>query len=177
MTTLAEEARKVAVSAHGDQTYGTQPYIEHLQQTVEILKSVNLYDEKWQAAGYLHDVLEDTLYTYPELVVNFGPDVALKVLAVSKPPKHLTKTRKEANLIMYEQIKLVPEAAVLKLADRLANVLNGEKNDMYDREHDLFVQEMKRAIKNISDEHLRVVAIDLIKRIENWLYNWLVDQD
>ena len=50
-----ERARQFAVEAHAGQTdKAGRPYVEHLQRVAEALP------EHLQAAGWLHDVIEDT---------------------------------------------------------------------------------------------------------------------
>jgi (p)ppGpp synthase/HD superfamily hydrolase len=55
----AERAKALAIDAHGDQLYGNEPYRTHLAAVVEILNDFG-YSGSYMAAGWLHDVVEDT---------------------------------------------------------------------------------------------------------------------
>jgi len=62
-------ARDFAIQAHGDQKYGTKPYVYHLDQVAAICCTIKFhYDsETLRTAAFLHDVLEDTKVTHAEL--------------------------------------------------------------------------------------------------------------
>lgn len=74
--------------------------------------------DDWTAAGWLHDALEDTQLTYGALSNQLGKRVADLVWAVTGEGSD----RKERNGSIYRKIMQNPEAATLKLADRIANV-------------------------------------------------------
>lgn len=62
-----ERVRNFAIEAHGDQMYGDRPYSYHLDQVRDLIKALG-YDEHTQAAGFLHDVPEDTNKTKREII-------------------------------------------------------------------------------------------------------------
>ena len=66
----------------------------------------------------------------------FGEDVAEMVFAVTD---ELGRNRKERKVKTYPKIAANPEAIILKLADRIANIEHGGKIDMYKKEHGNFV--------------------------------------
>jgi hypothetical protein len=60
-------AKLFARDRHHGQEYGGQPYVEsHVAKVVSILKELG-FDGFYQAAGWLHDVIEDTETTREEV--------------------------------------------------------------------------------------------------------------
>ena len=54
-----DDARSFAIAAHAGQLYDSQPYEVHLAAVVQVLCDFG-YDESYQQAGWLHDVVENT---------------------------------------------------------------------------------------------------------------------
>jgi (p)ppGpp synthase/HD superfamily hydrolase len=70
----------------------------------------------------LHDVIEDTPCGYDEVKLEFGPDVADGVLALSKNPELPDKTSQMDDSLA--RILLQPqEIWMVKMADRIGNLL------------------------------------------------------
>ena len=112
-------ARKFAIEAHGNQWYGVLPYEEHLRSVERTLLRFGVTDETVLAAGWLHDVMEDTCITYGALVTRFGMGVASLVDAVTEEPG---ANRKERAIKTYTRIRRYgAPAVILKVADRIAN--------------------------------------------------------
>ena len=130
---VRETAREFSIRAHGDQRYGDRPYVEHLFAVVTVLESFGFSDD-YVAAGWLHDVVEDTEFTEADIAAAFGERVANLVSAVSGGGD-----RESHVASIYEKIAAYPDAAVVKLADRIANVEACEPGDKhsvrYAREH------------------------------------------
>jgi (p)ppGpp synthase/HD superfamily hydrolase len=133
-----QSARDFAVVAHGDQVYGDdQPYEEHLAAVAAVIggwtDDADLIDAAW-----LHDTLEDTPTTFDELSSRFGERVARIVWAVTAEGE----SRPEKMAAIYRKIAVTPEAALVKLADRVANVEaappNSRHMDRYTREREAF---------------------------------------
>jgi guanosine-3',5'-bis(diphosphate) 3'-pyrophosphohydrolase len=114
---LEIDARDFARAAHGDQKYGAAPYVVHLSAVRTVLADFG-YGGVLGIAAWLHDVAEDTTTTREEIAARFGAEVAELVWAVTG----VGANRKERNLAAYAKIKASPGAAILKLADRIANV-------------------------------------------------------
>jgi len=112
-----EDARSFAVAAHADQRYGDQPYEVHLAAVVQVLRDF-AFGPAPQAAGWLHDVVEDTAVPLSDIRDRFGDAVAAMVDAVTG----IGATREERNARIYAGLRACPEAAAVKLADRIANV-------------------------------------------------------
>lgn len=141
-TTLPELARSLAVRAHDAQHYGELPYVAHLEQVVATLKRFDLATPEIEAAGWLHDVLEDTATTAENLLLAGIPTSVIAVVAaVTDEPG---ASRKERKAKTYPKIAANRNAVAVKLADRIANVEAGGKVEMYAREH----PEFRRALFN-----------------------------
>lgn len=111
-------AEEFARAKHAGQKYGDQDYGVHLGAVVQVLIDSGFTDPDLLAAGWLHDVLEDTDATYDDLAGRFGLTVAELVFACTG----VGKNRRERNACIAERIERNPAAAPLKLADRIANV-------------------------------------------------------
>lgn len=110
------------MKAHGDQMYGGNPYVTHLDAVVQVLKDAGFMDPTFLMAGYLHDSLEDTATTALDLKAEgFSPEVVKAVQFCTDEPGHNRKTRKAAT---YARVKVNPHIVGLavKWADRIANI-------------------------------------------------------
>ncbi len=149
---LYEQARDVAIEAHGEQRYGDSPYEKHLKAVMEVLERFggSLEDPELaplMVAGWLHDVLEDTPIMRDDLKTQFGPEVAELVWRVTDEPGASRDERKPAT---YRKTKENQHAIILKLADRIANVEHGigtrsGKLGMYRREQGEFAGILREA--------------------------------
>lgn len=142
--TKVKEAAYFAISKHGNQTYDGYPYYFHLEQVVDVLREFGFSEDKYIISGYLHDVLEDCDASYNDIKDTFGEDIAEIVYAVTD---ELGRNRKERKSKTYPKIKANPDAIIVKLADRLANLRNSmqKKPDMakmYSKEFEVFKKEL-----------------------------------
>lgn len=120
----AQAARQFVLIYHGEQKYGTHPYVFHLDQVAALLAP---YGEIAQILGYLHDVKEDAggrrAMVADELLKQFGPFIANCVELLSDAPGLGRKERKE---LAHQKLASVTgdESIVLivKLCDRIANI-------------------------------------------------------
>ena len=81
---MIEKAYQLADNAHKDQKRKSgEPYIIHPLCVAIILADLEM-DKETIAAGLLHDVVEDTVYTEEQLAEIFGKEVALLVDGVTK---------------------------------------------------------------------------------------------
>lgn len=111
-------AEAYARTMHEGQLYGEEPYVDgHVVKVVEVLKDFG-FGERYQAAGFLHDVIEDTVASKSDVERHCGEFVAELVWACTG----IGPNRKARNLSIYEKIAAFPEAAIVKVADRIANV-------------------------------------------------------
>ena len=89
---LKEKAKIFAINAHMGQIRKSEPdkpMIIHPISVGMLLEEYG-YDESIVAAGYLHDVVEDTKYTIEDIENEFGPEIANLVMGVSEPDKSLS---------------------------------------------------------------------------------------
>jgi (p)ppGpp synthase/HD superfamily hydrolase len=130
-----KEARMVAVKAHSNQSYDEVfPYEKHLDDVVDVLKRFG-YSGKYIVAGYLHDSPEDGAISYNDIKRHFGFDVAEMVYCVTD---ELGRNREEKKKKTLPKTASNPDAIILKLADRIANIEHGGKIDMYAKEYEEF---------------------------------------
>lgn len=135
---LEKAAESFARERHAGQLYGDHPYVDgHVCYVVGILLVFG-YDEVFRAAGWLHDVIEDTPTTREEIRGRFGSTVESLVWACTG----VGANRRERNASIYEKITALPEAAIVKVADRIANVEasqpGGKHRQMYLKERSRF---------------------------------------
>lgn len=138
---LDKGAEMFARERHGDQKYSSdQPYVDaHVAKVVAILREFG-FDEFYIAAGWLHDVVEDTPTRREEIDQKFGERVGKLVWACSG----FGPNRKARNDAIYNKIAAYPDAAIVKVADRIANIEasepNGSHRQMYLKEQEVFYE-------------------------------------
>jgi GTP pyrophosphokinase len=132
---VVDKAYKVAVDAHKDQLRASgEPYIVHPLEVARILTDIEL-DKETITAAILHDVIEDTRYTYDNIAEGFGEEIAMLVDGVTKltkmqyenpgsEGKKPNETDIQADnyrkmfLAMSHDIRVI----IIKIADRLHNL-------------------------------------------------------
>ena len=130
------EARLVAIKAHGSQDYdGIFPYEKHLDDVVRVLERFSITHPKYLCAAYLHDSIEDGAVSYHKLKTHFGLEVAEMVYCVTD---ELGRNRVEKKIKTLPKTASNPDAVIIKLADRIANIEHGGKIDMYAKEYEAF---------------------------------------
>ncbi|MBN1332931.1 MAG: bifunctional (p)ppGpp synthetase/guanosine-3',5'-bis(diphosphate) 3'-pyrophosphohydrolase [Synergistales bacterium] len=120
------EAMVYAANAHGEQKRSTgDPYIVHCLNVASILADMQT-DFTTVSAALLHDVLEDTSITGPQLVADFSEEIFILVDGVTKLGKlpfksfedYQSENLRKMFLVMAKDIRVV----LIKLADRLHNM-------------------------------------------------------
>lgn len=122
---LKEKAKQFATKAHAHQLRksSNEPYITHPIRVANRLKNAGLSDEL-VAAGYLHDVVEDTLVEIEEIQLEFGEEVAELVSAHTEDKSKSWKERKQHTI---DTVKTAnKEVKYLIVADKLDNLLSVE---------------------------------------------------
>ena len=141
--------------------------------TVGMILQRNGCDEDIVAAGILHDVVEDTQYTFDDIERSFGKQIRNYVYDASEPDKSLPwKERKEHTI---EWIKKAPLGSKLIVAsDKISNLEEALKNIKKYGQDDVlarnpeeqkwyYVNVYKSCIENLDKNH------PIFKRYENVL--------
>ncbi|MDR1736856.1 MAG: bifunctional (p)ppGpp synthetase/guanosine-3',5'-bis(diphosphate) 3'-pyrophosphohydrolase [Oscillospiraceae bacterium] len=120
------EAFEFAVEAHSGQTRRSgEPFIIHPVEVAIIIAQMNM-DIASIAAALLHDIIEDTKFTFADIKSRFGTTIAELVEAVSKLSRVNYPSLEEAQmenlrkmfLAMARDIRVI----IIKIADRLHNM-------------------------------------------------------
>lgn len=120
---LKENAKAFAIKAHMGQVRKSEPdkpMIMHPISVGNLLEEYG-YNDGIIAAGYLHDVVEDTKYTIEDIQNEFGEKVANLVMGASEPDKTLSWEERKEHTI--KETKTLPLANKLVIcADKINNL-------------------------------------------------------
>lgn len=130
------------------------PYIVHPQRVANLVKGVEGSDSIMVAAAWLHDVVEDTSFSYLDILDKFGLQVANYVLGltdVSKQCHAVRRLNRDArkkinNIFILNQPKAVQ---IIKLCDIYDNI--SDLGDADDDFKELFLNEKKIQTELIRD--------------------------
>lgn len=180
-TDMIDVAYRLAKTAHKEQVRNSgEPYIIHPVQIAYIAAELNL-DAVAICAALLHDVIEDTPYTYENVQMLFGTNVAEIVNGVTKLRKIKYNTQEEQQvenlrkmlLAMSRDIRVI----LIKLIDRLHNMrtlkympqrkqltIAKETLDVYaPLAHRLGMSKIKIELEDLSLKYLDPVAYEEIR--------------
>ena len=120
------KAYNFASEAHKDQRRESgEPYIVHPVEVACILAEMGM-DTSTIAAGLLHDVIEDTNYSYQDIEREFSTEIANLVEGVTKlgQIQYKTKEEQQADNVRKMLMAMSKDVRVMliKLADRLHNM-------------------------------------------------------
>lgn len=125
-TALIEKAYKTSEMAHlGQYRKSGEAYFVHPVEVAKILVGLEM-DDNVIAAGLLHDVLEDTEYTYEQLKSEFGEEIAMLVEGVTKLGTFVYESKEDRQAENLRKMLLAISkdirVLIIKLADRLHNM-------------------------------------------------------
>ena len=158
---IYQDTIKFVANAHNAQTLpGTDlPYLIHLTNVaMEVLAIINtekeLDKELLVKCALLHDIIEDTEFTYENIKEKFGEKVAKGVLVLTKDSKIENKNQLLDSL---ERIKKQPkEIWIIKMADRIVNLheppsyWTNEKRIAYKKDAEMIYDMLKDANRKIA---------------------------
>lgn len=134
---ICVKAKKFAIKAHNGQVRKSdreKPMIIHPINVANILREYG-FDDNVIAAGYLHDVVEDTKYEEKDIKKLFGDDIASLVMGASEKDKSLSwEERKKETINSVKNLDFRHKAIVC--ADKISNLedimILFEEKDKYD---------------------------------------------
>ena len=170
---------------NGQMRYSGDPFFVHCQQTVNTLIDLHM-DVPTICAGFLHDVLEDTLTTSDELRSLFGSEITRLVEGLTKITAFQFRGKSEQRQVENYRKMLLAMAGdvrviLIKLADRLHNMrtlqyLPEHKQRETAQEtldihaplaHRLGIARIKSELEDLSFKHLEKEAYYKIARMVN----------
>lgn len=126
MESRVDNAFFVMQEAHkGQKRWDGSNYSKHPIDVVARLADMGIRDEEIMCAGYLHDVIEDTSYSYEQIKSNFGERVMNIV-------EELTFDQGGEEYYWERCRKMSKDASIIKIADILSNLGDtGKKSDNF----------------------------------------------
>jgi (p)ppGpp synthase/HD superfamily hydrolase len=163
-TPLINKAKMLAGKAHEGQfrKYSGMPYIVHPIEVATIVQTVEHSDEMI-AAALLHDVVEDTDYSFEDIAKEVSPEVAdlVKGLTdVSSPQDGNRKVRKAIDKDHLAEQNA--EVQTIKLADVISNSKDIKANDP--KFAKVYIEEMKALLEVLTkgDKTLYAKAKEIV---------------
>jgi len=172
MSSIADRALAFATAKHqGKKRRNGEEFIVHpiaVGEHIKRYKSDECFDELI-AAGYLHDILEETDVTYVELVNTFGYLIAGMVLELTTDEDMKTDLGKEKYL-SYRFKNMTSWALSIKLCDRLHNtsdltILDDDFKDRYIEETENILDFLEKN-RELTNTQMAIIS-EIRKNIEN----------
>ena len=121
---IVSEAAELAARRHNGMARkgrGNEPYINHLAEVANLLATAtDGADAELVAAGWLHDVIEDTDTTREELARKFSDRVASLVVECTDDMSLPKAERRRLQVV--DAPKKSASAKLIKIADKVSNV-------------------------------------------------------
>ena len=163
-TPLINKAKMLAGKAHEGQfrKYSGMPYIVHPIEVATIVQTVEHSDEMI-AAALLHDVVEDTDYSFEDIANEVSPKVSELVKGltdVSNPQDGNRKVRKAIDKDHLAEQNA--EVQTIKLADVISNSQDIKANDP--KFAKVYIEEMKALLEVLTkgDKTLYAKAKEIV---------------
>ncbi len=132
---------------------GITKHSQHLEDVVNRLKALGITNQDIICAGWLHDTIEDTETIFEELLEQFGNNVAVTVLSLSKDKTLPKKLREKAYCKQLRESSI--DAKIIKICDISANLSRVRNSN--------FSKSKKRRIAKQIRNYLNVTKEDIIK--------------
>lgn len=120
---IKQQAMQFAIIAHSGQVRKAEkekPTAFHAIDVANLLEKYG-FDDNVIAAGYLHDVIEDTDYTKEDILEKFGADICSLVLGASEADK--TKSWEERKLGTINRVKTLDlRHKAIVACDKISNL-------------------------------------------------------
>ena len=119
---IKEEAMNFAIKAFGNKVRKAEPEKESVLHSIDVGYKLMKYgfDDNVVAAGYLHDVVEDTDYTIEDIRNIFGDDIASLVKGATEEDRTLSwEERKQGTITRIKNLDLRHKAVIT--CDKLSN--------------------------------------------------------
>jgi len=151
MASKIERAKLLATNAHSNhfRRDGKTPYINHPAQVVQTLLNWGITDEDIISAAWLHDTVEDTNLTCPDIEKEIGSVVADYVWNLTKV-ENKDYGKMEQDYI--DKISNAPrEVKLIKLADIMANLLDMHNIPNLDYKFEKYLGKKIKYLRAVSD--------------------------
>ncbi len=134
MSQLVKNMARYAADAHRGQKrkYSGAPYVVHCGRVANLVMLQETTNDEDVAAGWGHDLIEDTTVTYADIRNRFGAVIADLIRELTNEPKDPLKpmNRAERKKQQCEKMRGASERArVIKCCDRLDNLWDLPDND------------------------------------------------
>lgn len=162
------KAKRYAFEAHKGDLYGDYPYTKHLNDVYNVLVATGVDDNLILMVAWMHDIIEDTHLRYEDIFEDFGKRTADLVYLVTDKRG---KTRSERHQATYPLIADGPRATTIKVADRLANIMNSQHDKekmffMYEKEHPYFKETLLTNIEREDFAPFKPFILAMMARID-----------
>ncbi|MBP5204258.1 HD domain-containing protein [bacterium] len=121
--TVTHQALQFAIKAHSGQVRKREPHLPMVIHPISVANILRDYgcDDNVIAAGYLHDVVEDTSYTLEDIRKEFGEDIEHLVEVATEPDKSLEWEERKQHTIDTVKNLSTREKLVI-MADKINNI-------------------------------------------------------
>jgi len=163
------KAYAFAEKAHGTtvRKFSGLPYFTHVKFVARTLEDLHC-EADIIAAGFLHDVIEDTSITYDQIFNEFGKRIADLVEGISNNKDDMKISGGKRLYLAKKILNMNDDCLTIKLADRYHNVLFLEHDSTPKEFIEKYYKETKFILFTLeqADRVLTEIQSALIKRIE-----------